>query len=226
MIRKTPIAAFFACLIAANAASLMTHPARAAAIEFSPGLPGWTAVKFPFISAAKFTGSPDGALNIATDSAAGMLWRPFDEPMRAPRAAKWRWRVDEGVAATDLTKRGADDRAVSIYFVFNQRPGAQAGPMDTLASPDVTTVVYVFGGDRPRGSLLNSPHMKDRGKFIVLRPATTQKRVWHEETVELAADYTRAFGRAMPALIGIAISSDSDDTGARNRVTLQDLMVN
>lgn len=219
---KTMRALIAALLIAA---SLTAHPAAAEALHFGPGLAGWTAVDFPGIAPAHFTGTDDGTLSIATDSAAGMLWHPLSGAIRAPRAAHWRWRVDEGVAPTDLTQRGADDRAVAIYFVFNERPGAAMSAMETLASSAVTALVYVFGGDSPRGTLLASPHMGERGKFIVLRPAAAGKRVWHDEAVELAPDYARAFGRPMPALIGISISSDSDDSHARNRASVQGLAV-
>lgn len=200
-------------------------PAAAEAIRFAPGLPGWTVVTFPRIAPAQFAATDDGALAISTDTAAGMLWHPLTGPARQANKARWRWRVDEGVAATDLTRRGADDRAIGLYFVFSDRPEPAATPMETLTSPAVTTLVYVFGGDRPRGSVIASPHMGGRGKFIALRAADAPKRVWHDESVDLAGDYARAFGRSMPALIGVAISSDSDDTRARNRARVQGLVV-
>ncbi|HLA20507.1 MAG TPA: DUF3047 domain-containing protein, partial [Pseudolabrys sp.] len=83
----------------------------------------------------------------------------------------------------------------------------------------------VFGGDRPRGTVIASPHMGARGKFIALRAAGAPKRVWHDENVDLAGDYARAFSRTMPPLIGVAISSDSDDTRARNRASVQAMVV-
>ena len=48
---------------------------------------------------------------------------------------------------------------------------AAKGPMALLSSSSVRTLAYVFGGDRPRGSVLPSPHMGQRGKFIILRRA-------------------------------------------------------
>jgi hypothetical protein len=205
------------------AAAIFSSPAvLAETVHFAPGLPGWTVVQFPGIAPARFTASADGTLAIAADSAAGMLWRPLSG---TAKNAHWRWRVDEGVAPTDLTRRGADDRAIGVYFVFSERPDAAAGPMQTLASPAVTALVYVFGGDKPRGTVIASPHMGGRGKFIALRPADAPKHVWYDENVDLAHDYARAFGRPMPALIGIAVSSDSDDTRARNRARVQALAV-
>ncbi|MBI5909290.1 MAG: DUF3047 domain-containing protein [Betaproteobacteria bacterium] len=204
------------------AASLAAHPAAAETLRFGPRLPGWVAVQFPGIAPAYFTAADDATLNIATDSSAGILWRPLSTKAKT---ARWRWRVDEGVAATDLTRRGADDRAIGVYFVFSRQPTAGATPLAILAASGVTALVYLFGGDRPRGTVIASPHMGGRGKFIALRAAAAPKRVWYDENVDLAADYARAFGRAMPTLIGVAISSDSDDTRARNRARVQAMVV-
>jgi len=217
--RKTMIAAVL------MAASFAARPAAAEALRFDPGLAGWTVVAYPGIAPAHFAVTADGTFAISTDSSAGMVWRPLSGATRDARAARWRWRVDEGVAPTDLTRRGADDRAIGIYFVFSERPDAAAGPMQTLASPAVTALVYVFGGDKPRGTVIASPHMGARGKFIALRPADTPHGVWYDERVDLASDYARAFGRDMPNLIGVAISSDSDDTRARNRAGVRGLVV-
>lgn len=201
------------------------EPAVAGTIRFSPGLEDWTKVKFPGIAAVDFSASPDGRLTITADSASGMLWQSLPEGGDAPRKARWRWRVEQGVAATDLTRRGADDRAIAVYFVFSERPGGSYSPMQLLASSAVTTLAYVFGGDRPRDSIIASPHMGRRGKFITLRPAGASKQIWLDETADLSSDYRRAFGLPMPNLIGVAISSDSDDTRALNRASLQDLTI-
>lgn len=211
-----------AALIALGFAS---GPALGETIRFSPGLEDWTKVRFPGIAPVDFSASSEGGLAIAADSAAGMLWHSLPDDAKAKHMARWRWRVEQGVAATDLTRRGADDRAIAVYFVFSERPGNSYSPMQLLASAAVTTLAYVYGGDQPRDSIIASPHMGKRGKFITLRPADAPKQIWLDEKVDLSSDYRRAFGLPMPTLIGVAISSDSDDTRGRNRASLQDLII-
>ena len=94
-----------------------------------------------------------------------------------------------------------------------------------LNSGSVTALVYVFGGNKPRGEILPSSHMGSRGKFIVLRRADAEKGTWFNEDVDVAKDYLRAFGRAPSALLGVAVISDSDDTRTRNRAELEALTV-
>jgi hypothetical protein len=60
---------------------------------------------------------------------------------------------------------------------------------------------------------------------MVLRPAEARKGIWFDENVDLPEDYVRAFARTPPLLLAVAISSDSDDTGARNRAKLRDLTI-
>jgi DUF3047 family protein len=214
-------------LIVVAAVLAYGRPAAAEMLEFGPDLgeAGWSIVGFAGVPPASFRAADRKTLRVSTDASAGMLWRRVDEPLRKASAALWRWRVSEGVVPTDLSKRGADDRALAVYFVFGAAADFTRGPLALLGSPSVTVLVYVFGGDKPRGAIVPSPHMGKRGKFIVLRPADAQKGAWFDENVDLAQDYARAFGVQSPLLLAVAISSDSDDTRGRNRAELRDLVV-
>lgn len=213
--------------IVAATALMLAQSGLAETLDFGADLPraGWTIVSFPGIPPASFKASNASTLEISTDASAGLLWRPFKQHVSKPYRAQWSWRADEGVAATDLTKRGADDRVLGVYFVFGEAADAAKGPLSLLGSSSVTALVYVFGGDKPRGTVLSSPHMGSRGRFMVLRPAEARKGIWFDENVDLPEDYVRAFARMPPLLLAVAISSDSDDTGARNRAKLRDLTI-
>lgn len=209
-------------LISAFAATALglTQPASAETLGFGADLAraGWTIVSFAGIPPASFKASNASTLEISTDSSAGLLWRPIKQGARKSYRA-------EGVAPTDLTKRGADDRVLGVYFVFGEAVDAAKGPLSLLASSSVTPLAYVFGGDKPRNSVLASPHMGSRGRFIVLRPGTSPKGAWFDENVDVAQDDVRAFGRTAPLLLAVAISSDSDDSGGRNRAKLRNLTI-
>ena len=203
------------------------HPVNAEPLDFGPNLSrsGWVVVRFPRIPPASFRAADRSTLEVSTEAAAGLLWRRMREARHQGRLANWRWMVTEGVPPTDLTRRGKDDRTLGVYFIFGIAADASKAPLALLASPSVSALVYVFGGDKPRGSMLSSPHMGARGRFIILRPADAQKGAWFDETVDLAKDYARAFHSPPPLLIAIAISSDSDDTSRRSQATLRSLAI-
>jgi hypothetical protein len=212
-------------LTAVVLALTISGSAHGEAISFGPDLAaaGWSAVTFPGIAPASFKSSGASAIDVTADAAAGLLWRAVKEQKPSITKAQWSWQVEEGVAPTDLARRGKDDRALAVYFIFGASSDRAKGAMALLSSRSVKTLVYVFGGDRPRGSTIPSPHMGERGKFIILRPADAPRRQWLNESVDLVADHVRAFGHEPSLLLAVAISSDSDDTRGRNRARLRDL---
>jgi hypothetical protein len=184
---------------------------------------GWKVVTFPGIPAATFRGTGSDTIEVATLAAAGLLWHAMEKPRQRIGKAQWSWQVEEGVAPTDLTQRGKDDRILAVYFVFGDKTDASKTPMEILSSSSARVLVYVLGGDRPRGSVLPSPHMGPRGKFIILRPADAPRDQWLTENVDLVSDYVQVFGGLPSHLLAVAISSDSDDTRGRNHARLRGL---
>jgi hypothetical protein len=78
-------------------------------------------------------------------------------------------------------------------------------------------IAYVFGGEQPRGTVVESPHLGNAGAVRVLRPADSPTGEWFQERVDLAEDYRAAFGEEPPDPTQIAISADTDDTGSTSR---------
>jgi len=50
--------------------------------------------------------------------------------------------------------------------------------------------------------------------------------MWFKETADIRGDFRKAFGRLPGTLVAVAISSDSDDTGAQILAAVADLDVN
>ena len=65
-------------------------------------------------------------------------------------------------------------------------------------------------------------YLDARGKSLILRGAGTGT---HAEAVDLAADYARSFGGAPQALVGVAVSADSDDTETAIRAWISDMVI-
>lgn len=202
-------------------ALLLAAPALAEPIPFDGG---WREQRLPRLPANAF-GQGGDTLQVRSDGAMSLLWRAVPPALRRARTARWGWAVAEGVPATDLRRRGGDDRNLAVYFVWTD-DGA-AGRIDPgrarrmLADPGARVLAYVWGGADGRGTVRRSPYLPGM-RMVILRPAGTGQ---HLESVDLAADYRRAFGSAPGALVAIGISADSDDTGGRIRasVTAPDL---
>ncbi len=205
----------------ALAASLLTAPAvMAEQISFNKS---WKEQKFSLFSKNKYS-FKGSTLGVASDGAVSMAYRAVPEGLWGASKASWRWSVDQSVPATDLRKKGGDDRNLAMYVVFLPEAEAQklkgAGIRKLLSSNAARVLVYVWGGNHGRGKQLASPYLGNRGKTVVLRNAGTGS---HSENVNLASDFKRAFGGAQGAVVGIAVSADSDDTKSKVRGAISGL---
>ena len=209
--------------LAAAALFLAALPALAAPVSFDGS---WKTQKFSLFSSNKY-GFNGGSVSVVSDGSVSLAYRPLSESYWGASNAAWSWSVQEGVPATDLRKKGGDDRNLALYFVFLPSAEAQAlkgaSVRQLLTNDAARVLVYVWGGAHDRGAVLNSPYLGNRGKTIVLRGSGTGSA---QENVNLERDYARAFGGGDAALVGLALSGDSDDTDSRIRATISGLTVN
>ncbi|MHA6344007.1 DUF3047 domain-containing protein [Roseivivax sp. CAU 1761] len=185
----------------------------------------WKHQKFSLFSQNDYAHRGD-RLDVASDGTVSLTWRALPEARWGARQASWSWAVEEGVPATDLTAKGGDDRDLALYFVFLPEERAaelrDAAIRTLLSEPAARVLVYVWGGAHGVGEVLPSPYLEERGRTLVLHGAGTGAAM---ERVDLAADFARAFGGRPEALVGVAVSADSDDTESRIRARVENLVL-
>jgi hypothetical protein len=187
----------------------------------------WSTQRFSLFSSNRY-GFQGNTLSIASDGSVSLAYARVQQPLWGAKSAKWSWAVSQSVPATDLTKKGGDDRNASLYFVFLPEAeakalGDKANIRKLLTAESARVLVYVWGDNQGRGKVLSSPYLGNRGKTILLRAAGTGK---FSEKVDLAADYRRVFGGPAGALVGLAVSADSDDTNSAIRASISGLTLN
>jgi hypothetical protein len=175
----------------------------------------------------------DGArvLRIESDHAYGNLVHPLSGERAGTLA--WRWRVDQAPSGADLQRKSGDDAALKVCALFDL-PAAQvpfverqllriAAARAGEALP-TATLCYVWDAHLADGALLHNA-FTHRVRYLIVRGTPGQ---WSDERHDLAADFRRAFGddaRQVPALTGIGISADSDNTASRSVGYLADLQL-
>ncbi len=220
-------------LLAAIAPPCLAMPAQAGQVAFGPVLDaqGWKPLTFRSLAPMQFSANGTGQLSISGTKAVSLIWRGLDESQWQARSANWRWRVDSGPPATNLAVKGGDDRAIALYFVFAKDDAAAraAKGSSSLGSAmwwsSGTALVYVWGGLGAKNAVITSPHMGSSGKLILRQPGNLADGKWQPERADLAADFRRAFGREPGPLVGIAISSDNDDTAASTKAAIEGLTI-
>lgn len=189
---------------------------------------GWRKVEWTGIRPADFSATASGGVRIRGQGEGSFISRPLQG---SAGCLAWRWRVDAGPPATDLSRRGGDDRAIAISIGFAgfgpqasftiraQHAVAQASAGQVRLPRSALT--YVWGGtgrESPSqpGGFFPSPWTSGITQLRVLRSADAPRGQWIEERVDLGSDWRAAFGGSeVPPMVEFVISTDVEDTGAR-----------
>lgn len=211
----------------AVSASIVVMPGKPANAETVAFDGGWKSVNFRSIPKTKY-GFGGGTLSIDASKSSSVIYKPVPQGARDATKANWNWSVQTSVPPTNLAKKGGDDRNIALYFVFTdektaKRAGKSPNIKRLLTKRSSRMLIYVLGGEHGAGSYVPSPYFSGRGTTIVKRSAGTGS---FSENVDLAADYRRAFGTEPQVLVGLAVSSDSDDTGTNSQSSLSSIALN
>ena len=218
---------------AITAADVASPETNALPPAFSALMPGQTLPKqfrivtLPKIAVNQFSFVNDEGktvLRVDSDNSAGSLGMPLTSTAANANATlEWRWKVSRVLDKADMTTKQNDDFAARVYVFFDV-PLASLSFIDrskirlarTFAGADVPTAAlcYVWDNSQPVGHAQWSPYT-DRVRMIVLQSGAASANKWRSESRDVAADFREAFGFDAPAVTGIAIGNDTDNTHER-----------
>lgn len=144
---------------------------------------------------------------------------------------RWRWKVDHVVKSGDPSRKDKDDYAARVYVTFDYEPDKTSFAKKLkyktarLLFGDVPfgAISYVWGNQTPVGTVMDSSHMGDFVKLVVVENASARVGQWVDETRNVYEDYRRAFGVDPPRVDGVVIMTDTDNTGERATAFYGDL---
>jgi len=191
-------------------------------------LRNWKPLLFPKIpNYTLYSVESDGASHYlkaeSSASSSGLIFAEQFDVYRYPKI-RWRWKVDNVYTGKQVNKARAkegDDYPIRIYIIFRYDP-ERADPLQRLTYaaakhrygeyPPHSALNYVWASNLSFESTMTNPY-SPRSKMIFLQMGDEHRGRWIEESVNVLADYRRAFGENPPATAGLAIMNDSDDTG-------------
>ena len=161
-------------------------------------------------------------LRVDSEGSAGSLGLPLATPAGGTNVLlEWRWKINRMLDKADMRTKAGDDFAARVYVFFDV-------PMDSLsfvdrsklrlarmiAGPDVPTAAlcYVWDNTHRVGYTQWSPYT-NRARMIVLQSGGTNIDQWISESRDIATDFRDAFGFDAPAVTGVAVGNDTDNTG-------------
>ena len=165
------------------------------------------------------------------DASASGLVRKLDVDAKAWPALAWSWKVERPVAKGDVTRKSGDDYAARVYVTFRVPP-EKLSPFERMTRsaaramfgddvPD-TGLAYIWDSRAPPGTIVPNPYT-DRVRMIVVESGSSRAGRWLSYERDIAADYRAAFGTDPPPVSGVAIMTDTDNTGERVRAWYGDV---
>ncbi|MEX2223094.1 MAG: DUF3047 domain-containing protein [Candidatus Rokuibacteriota bacterium] len=162
-------------------------------------------------------------LRAESDRAASGLYRPLDLDSNVYRVLSWRWKVDGVLSRSDPRRKEGDDYAARVYVAYQYDPGTASlwersrfGAYRLFYGryPPGLALNYVWESRLPAGTVLENAYT-DRARIVVARSGAKEAGRWVTETRNIYEDYRRIMGGEPPRIVGIALMTDTDDTGER-----------
>ena len=214
-------------LTAVAAAALASAPPDIAPFSgAAPGgtlPPGWELLVLPGIRAPEVSLVADGgatALRITSADAAGSVaHRLAADAQRTPMLA-WRWKVDRVLDGADLRRKDGDDYAARLYVSFDvpeaslslaERARRLVAKLAYGTDLPTAALCYVWDNRHPVGTTAWNAY-SSRVRMVVVRSGAGEAGSWVAEARDVAEDFRAAFGAAAPAITGVAVSADTDQT--------------
>jgi hypothetical protein len=186
---------------------------------------GWKPLTFPTIerhttyTLAKEDGTT--VVKAMSDASAAGLTREIKVNLNQYPILSWRWKVTNVLKHGDVTKKEGDDYPARLYITFEFDP-VKAGFVEKAKFeiykliygqyPPLAAVNYIWESKAPKGTIVSSPYTA-HSKMIVVESGPALVNQWVDEQRNLLEDYKKAFGEEPPLVSGVAIMTDTDNTG-------------
>jgi len=194
----------------------------------TPGGPwpdGWKPLTFPKIPQhTVYRLVRDGdrvAVNAASQaSSSGLTKEVLIDPKEYP-IIQWRWKVSNVLKAGNVAKKEGDDYPARIYVTFqydSQQVGLfgkakyEAAKLIYGQYPPLGAINYIWESRAPVGTAVPNPYT-EQVHMIVVETGSAKLNTWINEERNVYEDYKRAFGGEPPMISGVAIMTDTDNTG-------------
>jgi hypothetical protein len=230
MMRTGPLLSLV--FIGATAMGLAQEPVRLAVGTFSsategPALPdGWKLLTFKKIGRhTQYEVVKDQSVAVvkavSEASASGLTKAVTIDPREYP-IVRWRWKIENMLRKSDVSRKDGDDYPARLYITFAYEPDKvsfgkklkyKAGRA-LFGDIPIGALNYIWDSRSPVGTMVDNA-FTSFAKMIVVESGDRRVGSWVEEERNVYEDYRSAFGEEPPAINGIAIMTDTDNTKER-----------
>lgn len=157
---------------------------------------------------------------VADASASGLTREIEINPKEYP-IVQWRWKIMNILKKADIYRKSGDDYPARIYITFKYNPSkvglfgrAKYEMLRLLYGefPPLDAINYVWASKAPVGTMVPNAYT-DQVMMFVIESGSAKLGQWVSEERNVYEDYKKAFGGEPPMISGVAIMTDTDNTG-------------
>jgi hypothetical protein len=157
---------------------------------------------------------------VSEASASGLI-RDIQINSKEYPIVRWRWKVSNILKGGNVHRKDGDDYPARLYITFEYDPGKlsfserlkyQAAKLFYGEYPPLAAINYIWESHAAIGTMVPNPYT-ERVMMIVVESGAGKLNQWVSEERNIYEDYKRAFGEEPPMISGVAIMTDTDNTG-------------
>jgi hypothetical protein len=157
---------------------------------------------------------------VAEASASGLTREIKINPTEYP-IIQWHWKVSNILEKGDVHRKEGDDYPARIYITFEYDPSKlsffEKAEYKTIKLfygqyPPLAAINYIWESKAPVGTMVPNPYTS-RVMMFVVESGSAKLNQWVNEERNVYEDYKKAFGEEPPMISGVAIMTDTDNTG-------------
>ena len=162
-------------------------------------------------------------LHAVADGAASLLGYKTTFDLKAAPVMEWRWKIKELIASADNNVAGKEDAPVSIVLEFDgdksklsfaDRSTIAAGKVLSGRELPYATLMYIWSNKDPVGKIVQNPRTP-RVQMVVASSGAGGLNEWQMQSRNVFDDFKRAFKEDPGRLTGVAVLTDTDNTGEK-----------
>lgn len=154
------------------------------------------------------------------NSSSGLIRKIRIDPLKYP-VVEWSWKISNVYEKGNARKKSGDDYPARIYITFAYEPDKagffQKVKFEAIKAihgqyPPTSALNYIWASKLKKGSILANP-FTEKVKMIAVQSGSEKASQWVKERRNILRDYREIYGENPPEISGVAIMTDSDNTG-------------
>jgi Protein of unknown function (DUF3047) len=178
-------------------------------------------------------GDRRAVLRAAADGSASLYVAALKPALGTPMSLSWEWKTDSLVPGADNRDKSREDAPLRVLVAFDgdlsTLPEAEQARFKRAKSlsgrqPPYAVLMYIWTDQVAVGTVIPSAHTS-QVKMLAVESGSAGLGKWQAVKRNLVDDYRRVYGAEPGPVLGIAVMTDTDNTGTKATGDYSDIRI-